>query len=186
MSQFFWACFSQKRRWLFVSSVVNGPSTRGVPRLRRELCANLRIHAQIRTAFCNWNLCSTSSTSFSAFTATPSTFCTSLASVWLSSDGSFSTSAGQRSGDPSHLGPCHHRSASSTCPPHYIISILSVSCETSPRGSYIFASLAKIPLFLSVAFSGGTGMLSESCFLFHGSPSMLENVPCGTPNCCFA
>ena len=68
---------------------------------------------------------------------------------------------------------------------HYMISVLSFSCETSPRGSYIFANLAKIPLLLSVAFSGGTGMLSESCSLFHGRPSMLKNVPSGTPNCCF-
>ena len=62
-----------------------------------------------------------------------------------------------------------------------MISILSFSCETSPRGSYIFASLAKIPLLLSVAFSGGTGMLSESCSLFHGRPSTLKMFLLGVP-----
>ena len=111
MSQLLCACFSQKSHWLFVSSVVNSPCARGAPGLRSDLSVNLRIHAQIRTAFCNWNLCSTSSISFFSFTATLSTFCTSLASVWLSSDCSFITSAGQNSGHPSHLGACHHRSA---------------------------------------------------------------------------
>ena len=81
MSQLLWACFSQKSLWWFVSSVVNGPLMRSIPWLQRELCANLCIHTQIRTAFCNWNLCSTSAISFFSFTATPSTFCTSLTSV---------------------------------------------------------------------------------------------------------
>ena len=68
----------------------------------------------------------------------------------------------------------------------YMSLPLSGSDETSPRGSDILASLAKIPLLVSVAFSGGTVMLRESFSLFHGSPRILENVPCGTPNCCLA
>lgn len=63
--------------------------------------------------------------------------------------------------------------------------LLSVLGEMSFRGLYIFVSLVKIFFLFSVVFLGGIVMLSEFCFLFYGSFSMLENVFCGIFNCCF-
>ena len=105
--QLSWACFAQKSLWRLVSAVVSGPMMFCVPRVWRELCANLWFHAHTCTGFCSGNFCNQTSISFISFTATANTSLTVLALALLSLDGSVTMSGGQHSGLASHSRLCH-------------------------------------------------------------------------------
>ena len=68
----------------------------------------------------------------------------------------------------------------------YISLALKVSGETNPNGSYILASLAKIPRLVFTVSPCGNLTCSVSESLDHPSPSNLHSPPSKLPSCSFA